>query len=110
MIQAASHSAQAALLAGDAAGALAGYRAAIAAQPESPEAHRELVHLEASLQTVLLRCQGTESIRPVLQDQVNLENRYQRRLPLYRESHLTVVVDSLPPGAVVESILENIRF
>lgn len=70
----------------------------------------QLVHLEASLQTVLLRCQGTESIRPVLQDQVNLENRYQRRLPLYRESHLTVVVDSLPPGAVVESILENIRF
>jgi len=70
----------------------------------------QLVHLEASLETVLLRCQGTESIRPVLQDQVNLENRYQRRLPLYRESHLTVVVDSLPPGAVVESILENIRF
>lgn len=67
-----------------------------------------LVHLEASLETVLNRCHGTDSLRPVLQDRSNLENRYRRRLPLYRQSHLTVLVDSLPPGAVVQAILENI--
>jgi shikimate kinase len=67
-----------------------------------------LVHLEASLETVLKRCDGTDSLRPVLQDRSNLENRYHRRLPLYRESHLTIPVDSLLPGAVVEAILENI--
>lgn len=67
-----------------------------------------LIHLEASLGTMLLRCQGTESTRPILQDQFNLENRYQRRLPLYRESHYTVIVDSLSPNLVVDAILKNI--
>jgi len=67
-----------------------------------------LVHLEASLETVLKRCQGTDSLRPVLQDRPNLEDRYQRRLPLYRESHLTITVDSLPPSAIVNAILTGI--
>ncbi|WP_263352625.1 shikimate kinase [Acidicapsa acidisoli] len=67
-----------------------------------------LVHLEATLETVLTRCRGTEPLRPVLQDRDNLEDRYRRRLPLYRASHLTVAVDSLPPGAIVETILESI--
>jgi shikimate kinase len=67
-----------------------------------------LVHLEASLSTVLTRCQGTETLRPVLQDRHNLEDRYRRRLPLYRASHLTVAVDSLPPDAIAETILESI--
>ena len=68
-----------------------------------------LVHLEASLKTVLDRCLGTESLRPVLQDRLNLENRYRRRLPLYRESHLTIAVDSIPPGAFVETILDHLE-
>lgn len=68
----------------------------------------QLIHLEASLETVLSRCQGTDSVRPVLQDRPNLESRYQRRLPLYRESHLTIAVDSLPPAAVVEAILASL--
>jgi shikimate kinase len=67
-----------------------------------------LVHLEASLETVLTRCSGTENVRPVLQDRHHLEDRYRRRLPLYRESHLTVAVDSLSPDAVVETILKNV--
>jgi shikimate kinase len=67
-----------------------------------------LIHLEASLETVLLRCQGTETLRPVLQDQANLESRYQRRLPLYRQSHLTIAVDSLSPEAVVAAVLAQI--
>jgi shikimate kinase len=68
-----------------------------------------LVHLEASLETVLTRCQGTESLRPILRERLNLEDRYRRRLPLYRASHLTVAVDSLPPGAIVEAILQTIH-
>jgi shikimate kinase len=69
-----------------------------------------LIHLEASLETVLLRCQGSESTRPILQDRVNLESRYRSRLPLYREAHHSLAVDSLPPGAVVDSILEILCF
>jgi len=67
-----------------------------------------LVHLEASLETVLDRCRGTEAVRPILQDRLNLEARYQRRLPLYRESHLTVAVDSLSPEEAAEAILDSL--
>jgi shikimate kinase len=71
------------------------------------EAEREtwLIHLEASLETVLSRCHGTESVRPVFADRANLESRYRLRLPLYRQSHLTIAVDSLSPEAVVETIM-----
>jgi shikimate kinase len=68
-----------------------------------------LVHLEATLETVLLRCQGTESLRPILQDQANLESRYLLRLPLYRESHHSIPVDSLPPAEIVQAILSNLN-
>ena len=68
-----------------------------------------LIHLEADLRTVLLRCRGSESVRPVLQDRANLENRYQRRLPLYRQAHLTVAVDALSPEAVAAAILEQVK-
>lgn len=64
-----------------------------------------LVHLEASLATVLERCHGTESLRPVLQDKANLEARYLRRLPLYRQAHLTLAVDTLHPQGAAEAIL-----
>jgi len=67
-----------------------------------------LIHLEATLETVLLRCQGTETLRPILQDEANLEARYNRRLPLYRQSHLTIGVDSLSPDAVVDAVLAQI--
>jgi|HubBroStandDraft_5_1064220.scaffolds.fasta_scaffold158683_1 shikimate kinase len=67
-----------------------------------------LVHLEASLETVLERCQGTESLRPVLQDKPNLEARYLRRLPLYRQAHLTLAVDTLSPHAAADAILGHL--
>lgn len=66
-----------------------------------------LIHLEASLPTVLERCRGTETIRPVLQDTANLESRYLRRLPLYREAHFTLPVDALSPDGAVQSILDH---
>lgn len=64
-----------------------------------------LVHLEAALETALDRCRGTEATRPVLADAANLRARYERRLPLYRAAHVSVVVDALTPEEVVESIL-----
>jgi shikimate kinase len=68
-----------------------------------------LVHLEVELATTLTRCAGTERIRPILADQSNLANRYSKRLPLYRTSHVSIPVDKLTPGEVVDAILETAR-
>jgi shikimate kinase len=65
-----------------------------------------LVHLEVRLTTALARCRGAEHTRPLLADQTNLEGRYQRRLPLYRSAHLSVMVDALTPDEVVDAILK----
>lgn len=64
-----------------------------------------LVHLEVRLATTLARCGGTEHARPVLADQANLAARYERRLPLYRTAHVSIVVDELTPNEVAEAIL-----
>jgi len=63
-----------------------------------------LVHLEASLDTVLARCVGTETVRPVLRDKANLESRYTRRLPLYRQAHVNLPVDAIAPESVTEML------
>ena len=65
-----------------------------------------LIHLEATLETTLTRCRGTESIRPVLADATNLKARYEKRLPLYRTAHHSIAVDALTPEKVVEEILK----
>jgi shikimate kinase len=67
-----------------------------------------LVHLEASLETALIRCQGTESNRPVFADRPNLEARYLRRLPLYRLANHIISVDSLTPEATVQALLKEL--
>lgn len=67
-----------------------------------------LVHLEATLETVLLRCKGTEDARPVLRDRERLESRYVQRLPLYRFAHITVPVDNLSPDQVVKAVLSHL--
>jgi shikimate kinase len=64
-----------------------------------------LIHLEVELATTLKRCQGTEHTRPILADHANLAARYQRRLPLYRRSHISIPVDALFPEQVVDQIL-----
>jgi shikimate kinase len=68
-----------------------------------------LVHLEVELATTLKRCAGTEGVRPVLADHVNLEARYRRRLPLYRTAHVSVVVDGLTPEEVAAAVLQAIE-
>lgn len=65
-----------------------------------------LVHLEATLETAMVRTRGTEGARPVLADAANLKARYERRLPLYRAAHLSVGVDGLTPEEVVAAILK----
>ena len=69
-----------------------------------------LIHLEASLQTVLKRCQGTDAIRPVLADRANLQARYERRLPLYRQAHLTIPVDFISPYTAASMVLARLGF
>ena len=64
-----------------------------------------LIHLEVELATTLARCCGTERTRPILADHGNLAARYQRRLPLYREAHLSIPVDKLTPEQVADAIL-----
>jgi shikimate kinase len=68
-----------------------------------------LVHLEVELATTLARCGGTEHIRPILADQANLANRYERRLPLYRTAHVSIVVNALTPDEVVDAIVQAAR-
>jgi shikimate kinase len=69
-----------------------------------------LVHLEVQLETTLARCAGTESGRPVFADRANLQNRYARRLPLYRQAHLSIAVDRLTPSEVVDAIFHAAQF
>ena len=66
-----------------------------------------VVHLQVELVTTLTRCGGTEGTRPVLADQANLAVRYERRLPLYRMAHVTIVADALAPGQVAEAIVQT---
>lgn len=68
-----------------------------------------LVHLEVELATTLLRCRGTEADRPILADHSNLQARYLRRLPLYREAHHSIAVDCLTPDQVVKAVAALLR-
>jgi shikimate kinase len=68
-----------------------------------------LVHLHVSLATTLARCAGTEGTRPILADQANLADRYQRRLPLYRTAHVSIEVDALTPEEAVDAVLKAVH-
>jgi shikimate kinase len=68
-----------------------------------------LVHLEVTLETARKRCGGTEHTRPVLNDEARLAARYEKRLPLYRQSHVTVIVDAIHPDEVVELVIRQIE-
>ena len=66
-----------------------------------------IVFLEAPLDTLLARCAAHAAgpVRPVLQDRGRLAERWQARLPLYRQAHLTVPTAGLTPEAVAEQVL-----
>jgi shikimate kinase len=65
-----------------------------------------LVHLDVTLETARKRCGGTEHTRPVLKDEARLAARFEKRLPLYREAHLTVVTDELTADGVVDAVVQ----
>jgi shikimate kinase len=69
-----------------------------------------VIHLQVELATTLTRCGGTEATRPILRDHANLAARYERRLPLYRTAHLTIVADELTPQQVAEAIARAAGF
>ncbi len=66
-----------------------------------------IVFLEAPLDTLLARCAAHAAgpVRPVLQDRARIAERWQARLPLYRQAHLTIPTAGLAPAEVAEQIL-----
>ncbi|HVT99310.1 MAG TPA: shikimate kinase [Acidobacteriaceae bacterium] len=69
-----------------------------------------IVFLEAPLETMIARCAGHECgpVRPVLADRARLVERWNKRLPWYRQAHLTIDTANLAPEAVVERILGDL--
>ena len=70
-----------------------------------------VVFLEAPLETMIARCAAHMDgpVRPVLADRDRLAERWSRRLPWYREAHLTVDTGGLAPEGVTECILRKIN-
>jgi shikimate kinase len=70
-----------------------------------------VIFLEAPLETLIARCAAHENapVRPVLADRARLAERWQQRLPWYRQAHLTVQTDGLSPEQVVERILHKLE-
>jgi shikimate kinase len=70
-----------------------------------------LIFLEAPLDTLMDRCAGQPNapVRPVLRDRDRLAERWQARLPLYRQAHLTVGTADRSPEAVVDCILAEVH-
>ena len=68
------------------------------------------VFLDAPLATLIERCeqQPGAAVRPVLNDRDQLHARWQRRLPFYRQAHLTVDTTGLTPEMVVEQVMETL--
>jgi shikimate kinase len=69
-----------------------------------------IIFLDAPLNTMIARCMAHEKgpIRPVLADHARLAERWNQRLPWYRQAHLTVDTGDLSPEAVVERILQSL--
>lgn len=70
-----------------------------------------IVFLEAPLETMIARCAGHAGgpVRPVLADRNRLAERWDQRLPWYRQAHLTVDTAELSPEAVAECIAERLE-
>lgn len=69
---------------------------------------RRVVFLDAPLDVLIGRCAAQENaaVRPVLRDRERLAERWQARLPLYRQADLTIATVNLSPEAVAESIVD----
>ena len=69
-----------------------------------------VVFLEAPLETMIARCATHEGgpVRPVLADRARLAERWNQRLPWYRQAHLTIDTANRSPENAVERILERL--
>jgi shikimate kinase len=65
-----------------------------------------LIFLDAPLDVLVSRCSAQHDgpVRPVLADRARLEERWTRRLPGYRASHLTLNTEAGSPAEVAERI------
>jgi shikimate kinase len=70
-----------------------------------------VVFLEAPLEIMISRCeqQPAAAIRPVLNDRDRLRDRFESRLPHYRDAHLVVNTASLTPEETSRQIMGMIR-
>lgn len=71
--------------------------------------HTLFVHLGVTMETVLLRCSGTEAIRPVFNDRERLQSRYDSRVPLYQQAHLTIATDALSASEVADKLIAIVK-
>lgn len=67
------------------------------------------VHLGVTMETVLSRCSGTETIRPVFNDRERLQVRYDQRIPLYSQAHLTIPTDDISAAEVANRLIETMK-
>jgi shikimate kinase len=68
------------------------------------------VFLDAPFDTLIARCAGQPHapVRPVLRDRDRLAERWNLRLPAYRQAYLTVVTEDRTSDAVVDLILAGL--
>ena len=68
-----------------------------------------MVFLDAPLPELLARISEGPQTRPLLTSPEDLYARHQRRLPLYRAAHLTVVTTGLTPREVAVQVVECVN-
>lgn len=71
--------------------------------------HIVTIFLSAPLGELLVRCRDGKAsapVRPLLKAPESPEDRLARRLPHYRQAHLTIDTSGIPPDAVVDRIVE----
>jgi shikimate kinase len=68
-----------------------------------------VVFLHAELPELLARCTVEGKTRPLLAAPESLEDRHNRRLPLYRAAHITVTTTGLAPEEIATRVLAELN-
>jgi len=73
--------------------------------------HACLIFLDAPLEVLVTRCmeQPGAAERPVLANREGLVQRFNTRLPYYREAHLIIATEGLSPDEVVAKIMNAVE-
>ncbi len=67
-----------------------------------------VVYLSASVQTLLQRLSGSDTIRPLLKDNLDFGDLMARREPVYKKAHITFSVDNLNVTDAAEALSQRI--